>query len=184
LAAALVDYNTAPGDGPVLVSRKARPFALNVASPHRQTLLPEYTTCSGRLTSNKATAARYYFSDTPPFGQITCQDDGASGRVGKPKYQYVWDFGVWGGDDDKSIFDTFSLDASNVLHWENGCLHDKKCCARGGGWLISCSAYSDFYYKAKFILREDDGGAQVMSFWGGYTTQDYIPVTLTADFAV
>lgn len=144
---------------------RAIPFNIIVSSPHRQTLVPEYMLCNGKITSIAANAAQYYFSDTPPFGVLYCSDPSnsttsqLSGKLGFSAT--ARDFAVYTGKC-YGYYEKFSLGTDkqlNKVKFQNVALG-----------------------KAKWVLRGVQGGEKVQADFGGFSTQDFIPADLTAVF--
>lgn len=108
-------------------------------------------------------AGSYHFSDTPPFGELYCSDrNGTSGKLGfsagsvdLAPLPYTRKNGTFG------TFTTFALDRNKKLQFENRKLG-----------------------KATWVLRGGAGGENVEAYFGGFTTQDYIVVSLQAQFVV
>lgn len=128
--------------------------------PSQQTFAPQYLTCGGTLTSTRPTAALYYFSDTPAFGKLTCQDDAAVGAVGWASDSDGGLFAPYDGADGEGVFTRFSVAA------EDGKL----------------AFESEELGSAEWVARSRRGGDIVQAYFGGMTTLDYEVVTLAADF--
>ena len=100
---------------PDLEAYRAQSFKIVVSSPHRQTLVPEYTLCNGRITSIEADAATYSIAH-PALGVLFCQDSKSStnsqliGNVGFTKT--LRDFAVYDGK--KGIYSTWFVKDGKV----------------------------------------------------------------------